>query len=58
MVKYSKEWKLKTRIWAQKHEDGIYKIHYIANDTEMSCGYYFTAKAAVKEIKANPQYYI
>jgi hypothetical protein len=50
MEKYSKEWKIKSKKWIQKHGD-IWKIHYIENDTEYSTREYFTAKSAREELK-------
>jgi hypothetical protein len=50
MKKYSKEWKELKGKWIQRHGD-IYKIHYIANDTEYSTGEYFTAKSAQDDLK-------
>jgi len=44
MKKYSREWKIKTGQWVQRHKSErwgyVYKIHYIANDTEYSQGEY------------------
>lgn len=55
LEKYSKEWKIAQGKWIQKHRDAtkgdIWKIHYIANDTEYSAGEFFSAAAARAELK-------
>jgi len=54
-MKYTYEWKQKTKKWVQKHKhsngESYWAIHYMQNDTEYSNGEYLTEKAAKKDLE-------
>jgi len=53
-MKYTKEWKQKTRKWVQKHKHAngksYWSIHYMYNDIEHSNGEYSTEKSAKEDL--------
>ena len=53
-MKYTREWKQKTRRWVQKHKhsngQSYWSIHYIYNGIECSSGEYSTEKSAKEDL--------
>jgi len=53
-LKYTREWKQKTKKWVQKHTrsngESYWSIHYLQNDIEYSNGEYSTEKSAKEDL--------
>ena len=53
-MKYTREWKQKTKKWVQKHTrangESYWSIHYLQNDIEYSNGEYSTEKSAKEDL--------
>jgi hypothetical protein len=54
-MKYTREWKKKTKKWVQKHTHpngtSYWTIHYIQNEIEYSNGEYSTEELAEKDLE-------
>lgn len=53
-MKYTREWKQKTKKWIQKHTHSsgktYWSIHYMYNDIEYSNGEYSSEKSAKEDL--------
>jgi hypothetical protein len=53
-MKYTREWKQKTKKWVQKHTHSngksYWSIHYMYDDIEYSNGEYSTEKSAKEDL--------